>query len=368
MRAELGRLIEKGAQSTTLLDTEKELSQFFKQKADLLIPAGDDPFAKPFLRKAAYNLQALKDLLLQEDAKDAVIKRALKRAFNSEFYAELSPMYLPGADSKILMSEGGSTIFEIAIKDNDIQSFNLADLFYFEDVTFIETPVLLQMYDVVRYADTLFELDSKESRLQSLNRPKVSLHIKDLMAKMEQARYDLPSGLFSSKTLEDGLLNKISEMVGGNFSFDEAQRDFVFKKNFNGGSKHFQVRASNTASGIKSFGMIQLLLQANFIDRRSLLIVDEPETHLHPKWQVEYARLIVEMVKAEIPVLLTSHSPYMVQALKVFSQKAGIADLTNFYLSERNPETPGAVMYDVTNDLNRLFQKLSEPLQQIVWQ
>ena len=113
--------------------------------------------------------------------------------------------------------------------------------------------------------------------------------------------------------------------------------------------------------------MIQLLLHTGIIDENSLLVIDEPETHLHPKWQVEYARLLVELVKNDITVLVTSHSPYMIQALKYYSEEAEIQKNTNFYLSEKQ-ENGMAKMEDVTDDLNKVFLKLSKPLQKLVWE
>jgi predicted ATPase len=221
------------------------------------------------------------------------------------------------------------------------------------------------MYEVLRNANTLLELDSedKSERLAGLSRPKVSLHLKDLIDKLENARF------YSAESdVTTAVLKKINDILHGEFSFEKDQRDFVFNKRQNGHGKKIQVRSVNTASGIKSFGIIQLLLQAGFVDNRSLLILDEPETHLHPKWQIEYARLLVELVKNDIRVMVTSHSPYLIQALKVFSDKEGITENTHFYLASRKEKSPGCVIENVTDDLNRLFQKLSEPLQNLVWQ
>ena len=97
-----------------------------------------------------------------------------------------------------------------------------------------------------------------------------------------------------------------------------------------------------------------------------MLIIDEPETHLHPKWQVEYARLLVELVKNDISVLVTSHSPYLIQALKVFSDKEGVQDRTTFYLSEKNSTGDFSEIHDVTKNLNRLFSKLAEAFKELV--
>ena len=48
---------------------------------------------------------------------------------------------------------------------------------------------------------------------------------------------------------------------------------------------------------IKSFSILQLLLKNGFLQKDTLLIIDEPEAHLHPQRIVEYARMIVLLHK-----------------------------------------------------------------------
>jgi predicted ATPase len=360
-------------QTTTLFGTEDYLRDYsnalhnlVKDKIELVRKAELGPKEEVVVTK----LEEIEQLLspVQED-RNEIIKRALKRAFNSEFYSELSPRHQPKSRSTIVLTNAEGRVFDLEINDDRIGQFDLEAPLFYEDVTFVDSPVLLQMFEVIKSADTLLELESddKQSRLRSAGRPKVALHQKDLMNKIEGAGYLAGRAALGEMPINE-TTKTISELTGGSIIFDRSLRDFVFQKKHNGGSKHVQVRAANTASGIKSFGMIQLLVQAGFLDRRSLLIVDEPETHLHPQWQIEYARLLVALVQAGIPVLLTSHSPYLVQALRKFSEKEGLTDRTNFYLAERMPKAAGVVMQDVTNDLNRLFQKLSEPLQKLVWE
>ena len=50
------------------------------------------------------------------------------------------------------------------------------------------------------------------------------------------------------------------------------------------------ITLASTATGIKSFAYLQRLLENGYLNEESLLLIDEPEAHLHPQWIVEFAR------------------------------------------------------------------------------
>ena len=93
---------------------------------------------------------------------------------------------------------------------------------------------------------------------------------------------------------------------------------------------------AEVATGIKAFSIIQLLLKNGHIDNRTLLIIDEPEAHLHPQWIVEYARMIVLLHKhIGVKFFLASHNPDMVSAIRYIAEKEGVLDNVNYYLAEK---------------------------------
>ena len=342
-----------------------ELELIFKERKKQTL---NNPDISPQLvKRIIEKLEKLEETLVKEDDKNILIKRALNRALISEFYSELSPKNSKQI-STLEIVEGNIKILNLEINENEVTKFNVNDILQFDDVTFIETPIILQMYNVLNAADTLFELsnETKSYVLGNLNKPKIPLHLKDLIAKLENARY-YSNNLYKNNFEHIEILKEIAKTINGDFTFEKNQKDFVFSKKIND-SKNVEIKSVNTASGIKSFGIIQLLIQAGFIDNRSLIIIDEPETHLHPKWQIEYAKLLIELVKNEISILVTSHSPYFIQALKVLSDQAELQSQTNFYIAEKKQGTTFSNIKDVTNDLNRIFQKLAEPLQELVWQ
>ena len=102
--------------------------------------------------------------------------------------------------------------------------------------------------------------------------------------------------------------------------------------------KEFEL--TEVATGIKAFSIIQLLLKNGHIDNRTLLIIDEPESHLHPQWIVEYARMIVLLHKyIGVKFFLASHNPDMVSAIRYIAEKEGVLDNVNYYLAEKKEET-----------------------------
>ena len=96
-----------------------------------------------------------------------------------------------------------------------------------------------------------------------------------------------------------------------------------------------------------------------------MLIWDEPENHLHPEWQIRLAEIFVKLAKGGQPILITTHSPYFLQAIKYFSAKETFEKYVNYYLPE-DTENNLVELKDISNDLNKAFQLLAEPMNKIM--
>lgn len=330
---------------------EQELNKFFQNKQMLLADLPEN---------LLIDLENIKKSIQIVEDRQEQIKRALNKVMFSEFFSEITPK---GTTKKsyINYKAGNNVILAIEFEQNKITDSTCNDELMFSDVVFIETPLLLQMYDLIQAADTMFESDEIQR-----NRPKVSLHIKDLISKIENAKY-FSNTLLESDFASIDVLKNISNIIQGGFAFDKDNNDLVFTMNNGEENKSVKIKPVNTASGIKSFGLIQLLLQANILNDKCLLIIDEPENHLHPEWQVKYAQMLVELVKSEISVIVTSHSPYMIQALKYFSEVSDIQDKTAYYFAELDENKKQSNITEVTNDLNVIFSTLAAPLRDLVW-
>lgn len=122
---------------------------------------------------------------------------------------------------------------------------------------------------------------------------------------------------------------------------------------------------TNLSTGIKSFAMLKCLIEAGNLKKQSILILDEPEVHLHPKWQLLYAELIVLLQKEfQLTILLTTHSPYFLNAIEVYTSKYEVADRFHCYLSDTDRK--GMVTFsDVTERTDSVYQELSEPMEEL---
>ena len=73
-------------------------------------------------------------------------------------------------------------------------------------------------------------------------------------------------------------------------------------------------RTSSTISEIAPFSLYLKYI----VKRNSLLIIEEPEAHLHPTNQVIFAKYLVKMIRAGLNVLITTHSVFMLEQLGKF--------------------------------------------------
>jgi predicted ATPase len=149
----------------------------------------------------------------------------------------------------------------------------------------------------------------------------------------------------------------IKKIIKGEVYYDSLEDNIFYKK---AGLKN-KLDMYQTANGIKMFGFLQILILNGAIKNGCTLIFDEPEVHLHPSWQLEYAKMICSIVTEGIKVLVNSHSPYMIEALELYSKKEKIN--THFYLANKVNEV--SMIENVSNHLERIYKKLAEPLSRL---
>lgn len=205
----------------------------------------------------------------------------------------------------------------------------------FQDATFVETPLVLQVENV---RDTE-------------NLPTYWI---DLLRKVSMQSVD---STLQNNAIKEAIAD-ISNALGGSLEYNTNRRRFEFiKKDFNNGANVF---VSNAASGEKILGIFQQLALKGMFGPDKILILDEPENHLHPEWLAVLAEVLVKLAVAKCPILITSHSPDLLQAIRFYAKKHGLAQL-KMYLADPQTHT----LEDKTGKEYEIFQNLAEPINEI---
>ncbi len=163
-------------------------------------------------------------------------------------------------------------------------------------------------------------------------------------------------------------INKViqTQILNGDISLSEdklpyTHERFIFKR-----ADGTTFDLLDCATGVKAFAILQLLLKSGFLNNKTLLIIDEPEAHLHPQWIIEYARLIV-LLNKEIGVkfFIASHNPDMVSAIKYIAERENTLDKVNFYLSEKELDSFSYNFKHLGTDIEEIFASFNIAIDRI---
>lgn len=273
-----------------------------------------------------------------------VKKNVVRQTFAEEFSGEYLNLFHD--DEAYIAISDDINKYKVILSNKDMSGIekNIAVSLNFDDVVLIDTPMLLNY---------MLDNGSFIGYVNSYN------HQQELIRKIT----NVSDKLKSKNIIENSI---ITERIDGlNASISKIEEilkvDLVIKENdIFYEIKGKKVGISSLASGLKTYAIIKLLIDNGYLNSKSLLIIDEPEVHLHPEWQMNIAEILVLLQKEiGIRIVLTTHSPYFLQAIDVYSRKHGIDGNTHFYLANRSEY--GAILTSIDGNLEATYKMLAKP-------
>lgn len=162
------------------------------------------------------------------------------------------------------------------------------------------------------------------------------------------------------------LSTQIQSVIGGEIQLKEDKFDLDKEIHYVSKDSGIDINIEDAATGIKSFAYLSQLLKNGWLDKETLLLIDEPEAHLHPQWIVEFARLLVKIHKElGVKIVIASHNPDMVAAIQSIAQKEQIIDDVVFYLAEKNDNEVNYTFVDKGIEISDIFESFNIALSRI---
>lgn len=154
------------------------------------------------------------------------------------------------------------------------------------------------------------------------------------------------------------IARRITQLINGHV--DVEKDDFGQKELHFVSEDGLNIKLDKTATGFKSFSYILRLLENGYLNDKTLLLIDEPEAHLHPQWIVEFAHVLVLLNKETgTKIMVASHNPNMVDAINAIARKEKVEDRTHFYLAEESEQRFKYVYKDLGQNIEEIFKSFN---------
>ena len=289
----------------------------------------------------------LKDLLNEqyEKLEKEPIQDFIFEALKSEFSNDLLYKKRGIKRASLTFYNEDEKIFSLTFNNKEVIECEILNKLPIKDSTLIDGSYVFQISQIIHKLSMMNTLRRRNNL--ELNLP---YHVIDLCSKID-----------GSKNIKDETNSNYDwdskDFYEGSIGFNTENRSFELfqeKKSYT---------ANNVSSGMKSIAIVDLLYKGRFINRDSILIIDEPETNLHPKWQRLYAQAIVNLANQGTNILINTHSPYMLEALKIYSDKEKLKG-TKFYFTSKEEEK--IIVNDTNGNIIPIIEALSEPLYKLM--
>lgn len=299
-QAQLSKNYEKNY-NEIISEIQKYQTQRGNLKKFINIKAHIDSFAKLFV-KINQIITEHKNVVVEGIEKN--LKDNLKKNFQ---ITDLKPIiHKKSKQIKFYINTiGNITIDGKEVLDFSFSSDGIVEIQELQNIVFIDSPVYLKIRKGLEKNESFkFHPFFKESDRYLKGYP---LYLERLYEFIDKKYIDEPDFKSLSDELQELIKGKLSVTKSGDI-------EYVNEQGIN-------IPLSLTAMGISNIGLIDLLLRNNIINKGSFLIIDEPEAHLHPKWQVALVEILYKVAKSGANIIIATHSIDMIKTVELILKK-----------------------------------------------
>lgn len=126
-------------------------------------------------------------------------------------------------------------------------------------------------------------------------------------------------------------------------------------------SEGLTLYTGNIAAGIKIFATVRMLVDKGLLKEGSILLLDEPETHLHPQWINVLSEVIISLVKdLDVRIIMTTHNPQLIMGIE--GRSGEISDKVSYYHLSSDE---GRISFnDVTDNIEVVYDEMAGPIRE----
>ncbi len=221
-----------------------------------------------------------------------------------------------------------------------------------------EITVLPEIKNKVMYISSPFMLENIKEVPQVLSQD----HYSYFYGKLKQA---LTNDVVEDRRIDEKsvgekeIMKLLDKLCPGELTLNNENEIVYFDKTH---KKELSIR--EIAPNIKMIGIIRALFEKNIIEECGTLIIDEPENFMHPKEQVQYAKMLILANRIyDFKLLINTNSIYIIRAVEKFASEFKTEKRLKFYLEERKDGE--VVMREVTGSVNKVYEELHAPIESL---
>lgn len=281
-------------------------------------------------------VERIKQILLVSD--EDVLNAILKKRLESEFDSQVGHINYPEDKSEIEVIIKDK-IINIQIDDDKVLINDKIKLL--KDIAYIDDPYVIDdidqffvLGDCSHRMDIIKKLSSRDGeKLSAIDDYIVNERLKELYKKLD----NICGGIVAPK--------------------DEEEYEYKDEKL----KKHLSVK--NLSTGMKSFVVIKTLLSKGYLEENGIVILDEPEAHLHPEWMLLYAEIIVLLQKIlKINFVISTYSSEFLSYIELYSKRHELTGNCKYYLlKEDKADSTVTNICDYTGDIDKIYDVLTRP-------